>query len=82
MRSLFTRRESFLAALAAFFAPVFAGRPARASQPSPTTNIRRETDGAAADTPAPTVTYRYDEHGRLLSVTNPAGAQERSSWSY
>ena len=74
MPSVLSRRESFRSALAAVLTPLFAWLwPAR-SIPQ-----QAVADGAR---PPLTTTYRYDDQGRLLSVTTALDPDDMISWTF
>ena len=72
MRTVFSRRESLGAALAAVIAPLFA----------PLRPTRAKPHHAVAARPPLTTTYRDDDQGRLLSVTTSLAPDNIISWTF
>lgn len=74
MRIAYSRRESLRTALAAMLAPLFAWLwPARSKPPQAVADAAR---------PQMTTTYRYDEQGRLLSMTTSLDPGDAISWTF
>ena len=74
MRIAFSRRESFHTALAAVLTPLFGWLWPSRAKPQP----------AVADAVQPplTTTYRYDDQGRLLSVTTALDPDDTIWWTF
>ncbi|HJT36570.1 MAG TPA: hypothetical protein VJ783_31395 [Pirellulales bacterium] len=74
MRIAFSRRESFRAALAAVLAPLSAWLWPATAEPE-----RAIYDAGRSPL---TTTYRYDDQGRLLSVTTALDPDHTISWTF
>lgn len=74
MRIALSRRETFRTALAAVLTPLTAWLWPGRSKPQQAV--------ADAARPPVTTTYRYDDQGRLLSVTSTLDPDDTVSWTF
>ncbi|MGH7192045.1 MAG: hypothetical protein ACREJM_00755 [Candidatus Saccharimonadales bacterium] len=82
MRVFLSRREAITAMVAAWLGYLWFGRSAVAGRPERPTDLvagTSDVDRGPANAGTSSPTYRFDEQGRLRSVTTATDARERSS---